>query len=262
MKGELLMKKVLSISLLAALLVSLFAIPVLATPPEPDYVRVTIADANKNIVLAAEKVTLATSDTIDDVLRRAHDEFYNGGADAGYASEETQWGVSIVKLWGDESSSYGYYVNDASAMSLADTVNPCDHIYAFVYTDTMNFSDTYCYFNNTQVYAEKGDIATLTLTKSGYDASWNPITEPVEGAVITINGEKTNLITNEKGEVAITYDKAGELLISAVHDELNLTPPVLAATVEGGTNPAIIALIVAIVLVVSVSAVVVVRKKR
>ena len=256
------MKKVLSISLLAALLVSLFAIPVLATPPEPDYVRVTIADAEKNLVLTAEKVTLGDSDTIDDILRRAHDEYYKGGANAGYASEETQWGVSMVKLWGDESGSYSYFVNDASAMNLADKVNPCDHIYVFVYTDTMNFSDTYCYFNKTLVYAEKGDIATLTLTKSGYDASWNLVTEPVKGAVITINGEKTDLVTNEKGEVAITYDKAGNLLISAVHDEMNLTPPVLVATVEGGENPTLIVLIVAIVLVVSVSAVVIVKKKR
>ena len=256
------MKKVLSLSLLAALLVCLFAIPVLATPPEPDYVRVTIADAEKNLVLAFEKVILGTSETIDDVLRRAHDEFYEGGADAGYASEETQYGLSLLKLWGDESGAYSYYLNDASAMSLADKVKPCDHIYVFVYTDTMNFSDTYCYFNNTQVYAEKGDIATLTLTRSGYDASWNPITEPVAGAVITINGEKTDLITNEKGEVAITYDKAGELLVSAVHDEMNLTPPVLVATVEGGANPALIVLIVAIVLIISVSAVVIVKKKR
>ena len=256
------MKKVLTLSLLAALLVCLFAIPVLATPPEPDYVRVTIADAEKNLVLAFEKVALGTSETIDDVLRRAHDEFYEGGADTGYASEETQYGRSLLELWGDESGAYSYYLNDASAMSLSDKVKSGDHIYVFVYTDTMNFSDTYCYFNNTQVYAEKGDIATLTLTRSGYDASWNPITEPVEGAVITINGEKTELVTNEKGEVAITYDKAGELLISAVHDEMNLTPPVLVATVEGDANPALIVLIVAIVLVISVSAVIIVRKKR
>ena len=256
------MKKVLTLSLLAALLVCLFAIPVLATPPEPDYVRVTIADAEKNLVLTAEKVTLGGSDTIDDILRRAHDEFYEGGADAGYASEETQYGLSLLKLWGDESGAYSYYLNDASAMSLADEVKPGDHIYAFVYTDTLNFSDTYCYFHNTHAYAEKGDIATLTLTRSGYDANWNLVTEPVKGAVITINGEKTDLVTNEKGEVAITYDKAGNLLISAVHDEMNLTPPVLVATVEGGENPTLIVLIVAIVLVVSVSAVVIVKKKR
>ena len=261
------MKKVLTLSLLAALLVSLFAIPVLATEDTAPTVYVTIVDQNGEFALAAQEIPCADQNadnivTIDEVLRYAHRIHYKGGADAGYASEETQYGLSLMKLWGDESGAYSYYLNDASAMSLADEVKPGDHIYAFVYTDTMNFSDTYCYFNKTHASAEKGEIATLTLTRSGYDASWNPITEPVKGAVITINGEKTNLITNEKGEVAITYDKAGELLISAVHDELNLTPPVLAATVEGGTNPAIIALIVAIVLVISVSAVVVVRKKR
>ena len=256
------MKKVLFLSLLAALIVSLFAIPVLATPPAPNYAYVTIVDANKNVALASEKVTLGDADTIDDILRRAHAEFYKGGADAGYASEETPWGISMVKLWGDESGSYGYYVNDASSMNLTDKVKPGDHIYVFVYTDTMNFSDTYCYFNNTQVYAEKGDIATLTLTKSSYDENWNSVIEPVAGATITINGEKTDLVTNEKGEVAIMYNQAGELLVSAVHDELNLTPPVLVATVEGDGNPTLIVLIVAIVLVVSVSAVVIVKKKR
>ena len=97
---------------------------------------------------------------------------------------------------------------------------------------------------------------------AGYDENYAPISLPVEGAVITINGEKTDLVTDANGEVAITYDKAGELLISAAHAELNLTPPVLLATVEGGVNYALIVLIVAIVLVIAVAVVVIVGKKR
>lgn len=261
------MKKVLTICLALFFVLSIAALPVLATEDTAPTVYVTIVDKNGEFALAAQEIPCADQNadnivTIDEVLSYAHRIHYKGGADAGYASEETQYGLSLLKLWGDEGGAYSYYLNNASAISLADEVKPGDHIYAFVYTDTMNFSDTYSYFNKTHAYAEKGDIATLTLMRSGYDASWNPITEPVAGAVITINGEKTDLITNEKGEVAITYDKAGELLVSAVHDEMNLTPPVLIANVEGGGNPALIVLIVAIVLIISVSAVVIVKKKR
>jgi hypothetical protein len=261
------MKKALSIVLAALMLICMTAIPVLASEDTAPTAYVTIVDENGEFVLVEKEVPCADQNgdtvvTIDEMLRNAHHLHYKGGAEAGYASEETAYGLSLTKLWGNESGSYGYYVNNASAWSLADEVKPSDHIYAFVYTDTATWSDTYCFFNKTHVTAEKGEIATLTLKMAGYDENYAPISLPVEGAVITINGEKTDLVTDANGEVAITYDKAGELLISAEHDELNLTPPVLVATVEGGVNYALIAVIVAIVLVIAVAVVVIVRKKR
>ncbi len=257
------MKKVLTLCLAVMMLVSIFSLSVFARDEETPYAYVTIVDGNGEFVLAMQKVPCAGNVvTIDDILKTAHDTYFEGGAKAGYASAESLYGLSLMKLWGNESGSYGYYLNDRSPASLADEVNPGDHIYAFVYTDTTAWTDTYCFFNKTRVGAEKGDIATLTLTMLGYDENWNFITLPVEGAVITIDGEKTDLVTDENGQVAITYDKAGELIVSAVHDELNLTPPVLVANVEGGVSVALIVAIVAVIAVLAVAVVVIAKKKR
>ena len=257
------MKKVLTLCLAAVLLMSVFSLTVFARDEEIPHAYVTIVDENGEIVVAMQEVSCAGNNvTIDDILKRAHDEYYDGGAEAGYASAESTYGLSLMKLWGNESGSYGYYVNNASPMSLADEVKPGDHIYAFVYTDTVAWTDTYCFFSETRVSAEKGDIATLTLYMTGFDENWNPVTLPVAGAVITVDGEKTDLITDENGQVAITYDKAGELIVSAVHDEMNLTPPVLVANVEGGVSVIFIVFIVAVIAVLAVAVVFVLKKKR
>lgn len=257
------MKKVLTLCLAAVLLMSVFSLTVFARDEEIPHAYVTIVDENGEIVVAMQEVSCASNGvTIDDILKRAHDEYYDGGSAAGYASAESTYGLSLMKLWGNESGSYGYYVNNASPMSLADEVKPGDHIYAFVYTDTVAWTDTYCFFSETHVSAEKGDIATLTLYMTGFDENWNPVTLPVAGAVITVDGEKTDLITDENGQVAITYDKAGELIVSAVHDEMNLTPPVLVANVEGGVSVIFIVFIVAVIAVLAVAVVFVLKKKR
>jgi hypothetical protein len=97
---------------------------------------------------------------------------------------------------------------------------------------------------------------------TGFDENWNPVTLPVKGAVITVNGKKTDLVTDENGQVAVTYDKAGELIVSAVHDEMNLTPPILVANVEGDVSVIFIVLIVAVIAVLAVVVVVILKKKR
>ena len=195
-------------------------------------VLVTIADANGDLVLAMEPVTVIDIDedgllTINDALYCAHEEAYEGGAAAGYASAMSDYGLSLAKLWGTENgSSYGYYVNDAAAWGLADPVADGDRVNAFVYTDLTAWSDTYCYFDVAAVEAEAGDKLTLTLTAAGYDESWNPITLPVAGATITINGEKTDAVTDENGQATVTVDGEGTLIISAVSETQTLVPPV------------------------------------
>jgi hypothetical protein len=261
------MKKVLTLCLALMMLVCVFSLTVLARDEEIPHAYVTIVDENGEIVVAMREVPCADQNadnivTIDEVLNYAHRLYYKGGAEAGYASEKSPYGLSLIKLWGNESGSYGYYINNASPKSLADEVKPGDHIYAFVYTDTVAWTDTYCFFNKNHANAEKGDIATLTLYMTGFDENWNPITLPVADAVITIDGEKTDLVTDENGQVAVTYDKAGELIVSAVHDEMNLTPPILVANVEGDVSVIFIVLIVAVIAVLAVVVVVILKKKR
>ncbi|MBQ2015086.1 MAG: hypothetical protein II242_07895, partial [Peptococcaceae bacterium] len=129
---------------------------------------------------------------IDDALKQAHDEFYEGGAAAGYASEERSYGLSITMLWGDTSGAFGYMVNNASVSNLAAPVEDDDYIVAFVYSDQTGWSDTYSYFNDDTAVIENGLALELEL----HGREWaDPY--PLADAVITIDGEAPGYTTDE-----------------------------------------------------------------
>ncbi len=199
-------------------------------------VYVTIADANGNLALSQTAVTVTDIDgdnalTINDALYVAHEENYTGGAAAGYASGTSDYGFSLNKLWGTTNGgSYGYYINNTSAWNLTDPLKNGDYLNAYVYTDLITWSDTYCYFDvNTATVSENGTL-TLTLNMAGYDANYTPITLPVKGATIMINGTATTYKTDINGNVTIKPNKAGEYIISAVSDTQTLVPPVCIVT--------------------------------
>ncbi len=230
------MKKTIAI-LTAALALNASAMPVSAEETTTAYV--TIVDADGNIVVPAKGLHVTDTDgdgvhTIHDALYLAHEECYEGGAAAGYAASRTEYGLGITKLWGTEQGSgYGYCVNDQSALSLDDPISHAARITAFVYTDTVNFSDTYSFFDLYDISTSTGEAVEITLSANSYDANWNPITVPVEGAVITINGERTEWITDAEGKVTVTFDKAGDLVYSAVSDNMTLVPPICLAFIAG-----------------------------
>ena len=242
---------------LLALIIAFSAVLISANAEEESVAYVTIADENGELVLIQDAVTLADTDndgmlTISDALYLAHEKYYDGGAEAGYGTEETEWGLSLAKLWGvANGGSYGYYVNNNMAWGLTDAIADGDMLYAFIYTDTETFSDTFSFFNeNTQSIVE-GETVALTLSaNTSYDENWNPVAAPIAGAEITIDGEKTGIFTDENGYAEITFDKAGEYVVSAYVEQkfssnpptddtdeirerltVNITPPVCVVTV-------------------------------
>ncbi len=192
-------------------------------------VYVTIADGNRDRAMAYEAVEVTDIDgdgalTINDALYCAHEEIYDGGAAAGYGFAFTDYGISMTKLWGAENGgSYGYMNNDVSAWGLTDPVTAGDHVSAYVYTDLTAWSDTFCYFDKKTA---SGESITLTLTASGWDENYAPITVPVEGAVITVNGEKTDVKTDADGNAVVWIHGSGTYVISAESETQTLVPPV------------------------------------
>ena len=205
-------------------------------------VYVTISDKDGSLALSQEEILVSDTDkdgslTINDALYAAHEAKYEGGAATGYSSYYSEYGLSLSKLWGTENGgSYGYWVNNQSAWSLADTVKEGDYINAFVYTDLTAWSDTYCFFDTYTATGTAGKEITLVLSKYVYDADWNRVLTPVEGAVITVNGKATEVKTNAEGKATINIDKAGEYLISAVSDAETLVPPVCKIAVSAETT--------------------------
>ncbi len=225
------MKKILSTLLALAMLVSLTAFA-----EEAPTVYVSISDDTGALVLAYAPVTLTDVDgdgmlTICDALMEAHAAYHPDGA-AAFLAEDTEWGKSLYVLWGvDNGGSYGYYVNDLSPQSLLDLIRPGDHVKAYAYTDLTAWSDTYAFFNASDAAAAVNAEVALTLFANGYDANWAPVVNTVAGAVITVNGEKTDIMTDESGNAVLTFAAPGVYTVSAVSETMTLVPPVCIVTV-------------------------------
>lgn len=236
------MKKIVSLMLSVLMILSLSAICAAAELSADVYV--TISDKDGNLAVAAEQVTVTDTDndgklTITDVLYCTHEAFYDGGAAAGYATVDTQYGLSLDKLWGAANGgSYGYYLNGASAWSLTDEVKTDDYLYAFVYTDPVGWSDKFSTFNRFMGDVDANEGVELTLTYvADYDDNFMPVFAPLSGAKITVNGEATAFMTDENGKVKVTFDSNGTAIVSAKSDDVNIAPPVFKANVTGAAEP-------------------------
>ena len=229
------MKKLFAL-LLAVMLVLTAAAYASEGAPASANVYVSITDGEGALVLAYEPVEVTDVDgdgalTINDALASAHAAKYEGGAE-GYASVETEYGLSMSLLWGVENGSgYGYYLNNGSAWSLLDPVAEGDHVKAYVYTDLVTWSDTYCFFEANEVQVKAGEQLNLLLTAAGFDEAYAPITLPVEGAVITVNGEPTEVVTDAEGKAVISLTEVGTYVVSAVSEAQVLVAPVCVVTV-------------------------------
>lgn len=233
------MKKQILTTMLLSTVLTACTIPCYAFAAETMDVAVTIADADGNLVLTQADVVVTDADrdgvlTIGDALYAAHETYYEGGAESGYAASMTDYGLSLDMLWGNTNGgSHGYYRNHASAMSLLDPIAEGDRITAFSYTDLAGWSDQYCYFDPDAVSATEGEEITLTLLGAGYDEAWNPITAPVADAYIVLDGVRTSYRTDADGVATLPLTAAGTHIISAVSDTAILVPPVCVAAVNG-----------------------------
>ena len=229
------MKKLLSLLLIAVLCLSLCACG--GSKEKGVVINVTVSDAGV-LRVANEAVTVPDPDgdgtvTADAVIAAAHDAFYEGGAEAGFIFEETDFGMSIIKLWGvDNGGSYGYYVNDAYVLpdyKLAEG----DYLCVYSYADLAGWSDCYSFFDQRKAEAAVGTELKLNLSKLVYDENWELQTVLAEGARLIINGEMTDFATDAQGNVSVKFDQAGSYTVSAIGAEgETLVPPVCIVTVK------------------------------
>lgn len=235
-------KSVKAVSLIIAILMlALIALPVNAGEEATVYVTI----ANGDLMISYESVTVTDADndgelTINDALFCAHESFYEGGAAAGYSSENNpDWGLSLTKLWGVENGgSYMYYVNNKSAYGLADKVSDSDHIYAFVLVSAdWNNLDKYTFFGNTSETVKAGDELELTLLGAGFDATtFEQVNTPVKDAKIYVDGKDSGVKTDENGKATIILSDAGKHFVSAKSESEIIAPPVLNVTVGSSAS--------------------------
>lgn len=241
-------KRLLSLLLILSLCMSFCAVTAFAADsseapevsssaaPEPVYANLFIIYNDGNLVFDGTGMYTYDADedgviTINDILLCAHESYYNEAdeSDTGYAyAVSEEYGAYITKLWGVENGgAYGYYVNDKSAWSLTDPIKDGDKVVAFIYSDTTGYSDQYTYFDQVDYDTYRGKpLVTVQLKTVGYDADWNPVSLPLAGATITVDGEATSFVTDKDGKVTITLSDASDsLYLLSAESEQTIVPP-------------------------------------
>lgn len=215
-------------------------------------VTVTISNAG-NIVVPMKPVTVVDRNfdgafDVDEVLYAAHEAYFEGGAAAGYASGQTQYGLSLFTLWGDASGVFGYYVDNTSCWSLNDPVTAGQSVYAFIYADPVYWSDSYAAFEKNAYNGLTETAITVTLNKDGYDADWNTVTAPMAGAVLkaydkdhtaVLGADKFSYTDNGDGRYSLFFTEKGSYMIEASLADKSITPALATVAVDQAPEEAV-----------------------
>lgn len=205
------------------------------------YGEMVKAKDGNNLVYASVTLDGKEQYNLNDVFLAVHEDYYPDGTD-GYASSEGKYGFGIDMMWGDTSYNFGYQINggEESVMGLGHIVKDGDHIEAVIYKNLYPDTESYAKFHSSESSINAGKELVLTLFYvSGYDENWQSVFSPCEDATIIVNGEETEYITDENGEVSITFDTPGEYIVSAkkqklVNEEIRpaITAPVCKVLVK------------------------------
>ena len=200
------------------------------------------------VKLALADVTVTDLDfdgtiTVGEALVAVHDTYYEGGAEAGYATATSQWGESITKLWGDENASIMYWKNNESCYSLSDALEAGDVLYAYTFKDEETYSDAYAWFDKSEYTSEDGTLA-VKISKSIFDENWTPSVVPEIGAAITVYDADLkevdpalyNVKDNDDGSYRLVFLEKGEYIIVATNEKTNIVPAIAAVSVTAAAE--------------------------
>ena len=182
----------------------------------------TLNDQNGAIALSKDgvrlnKVEMSVPDTdmdgtitINDAFLYAHEQFCADGT-AGFATMSSAYGAYITKLWGVETGSVGYYVNNSAPDGLNVALKAKDSLSAFYYRDTEGYSDLYIYFESDSASVVENKAKTFTV-KGDNGAI------PAGAAVTVYDGEGKVVdalatAVGADGSFAITFPQTGSYTV-------------------------------------------------
>ena len=186
----------------------------------------------EDAVMLPVNLTESEQYTLDRLFAKTHELYYTPD---GYASDTGDYGAYVTKFWGDESGNFGYQVNggDVAVMGLTHTLEDKDYVDVAIYKSLYPYTEAYSKFDTVKAQTSANNDISLTLYEAGYDENWNTVFSPCENAIITINGEDTEYVTDVEGMVTLSFDNSETYIISA-HKEKevnNETVPAITAPV-------------------------------
>ncbi len=192
---------------------------------EPSAVKAyfTLADQNGGFAFAKDgatrlnKVEMRVTDadmdgtvTINDAFLCAHAEFCADGA-AGVAPQSSAYGAYITKLWGVETGSVGYYVNNSAPDGLSVALKRNDSLSAFYYRDGEGYSDLYIYFESDSAKAVIDREATYTVKGANGAIPAGATVNVYDGEGKAVDTLSTTV--GADGSIAITFPQTGSYTV-------------------------------------------------
>lgn len=190
---------------------------------------VTVKDLNEDGIL-----------TFDEALVAAHEACCPNG----YATATGSYGLSVTKLWGEETYNTLFIRNDvaltAGVADSSSTVKAGDRLYAAVMTDGTYYSDYYTYFNENTVVVMPDEEVTLNLKGylgMGYGVQAAAISGLTigtweKGEFVAINGATTDA----EGNVKFSFTEPGIYYVTAEGNVKDVTVTDYTATPDENWN--------------------------
>lgn len=214
------MKKFCSVLLCTALLAAMLCVNVFGLSPGSPSATVTVIDENGEILLSRE--TIGSDSTMLNLLSSLHFKAYPEGEE-GFAYEETENGITVTKIWGKENCKFSVFNEGELITDLKTDATDFSHIYIILGENAPEYF--YAYFKPFNYTAKAGVNKIIKLYIKEYDENGKLTEKALAGANITINGEATEIFTDEYGYAELNIEKTGRYVISATHDSFNIIPP-------------------------------------
>jgi len=168
--------------------------------------------------------------TVEDAIIAAHKAYCPDGAE-GWEKAESDWGMSMVKIWGSYDGVGAYYVNGEMPMVQSWEMQAGDGDYVDLILYGPDWSDSYACFDQRTAIIAAGEKLTLTLTRDEFDENWVAQPVPLAGAAVKTTDGKVLGTTDKDGKITVSFAEAGTYLITASSEDFVITAPLCAAYV-------------------------------
>ena len=178
------------------------------------------------------KVSVPEGSPVEDAIIAAHAAYCPDGAE-GWEMADSDWGLSMAKIWGSYDGVGGWYLNGVMPMDNVRNMTVSDGDYVDLVLYGEDWSDSYARFDQRTAAASTGEAVTLTLTHDVFDENWVASPAGLAGATVKLaDGTKLGT-TDQDGKVSVTFSKAGTYLVTAETADLVITAPACVITVTG-----------------------------
>ncbi len=228
------------LSIFLVLIMALSMAPVVTIAAQSDKVTIRIEGTGSTILMEPTLVTVADGATAEDALRAA---LIARGHDPSDSSDLSMPGGFINTILGTSSDTINYTTywmyalnNEIASLGVGQqkVTNGDELVFYFV----ESYLNSYAYFDKSEINVKTNTDFSFKLKTYSYDASYNPVVSPCEGATLVIDGIESVYTTDASGDVTLSFSAAGTYIVSAKKGATNTLDAAYCKVVVTDADPA------------------------